>query len=244
MFESASPRRPPGGKFEYLPGGRLEPSADVSALHPGSRYAAHLQGTAYVDAIERHVDRGPLLDVGCGHRPLRPWYLPRSGSAIALDRTPLPGVDAVADLEEGLPFSAESFRTVLASDVFEHVADIYDAFRECSRVMRRDGTLIVGTPFLYMIHEEPYDYLRPTEFLLRRAADAAGLTTVEIRPIGGAPDVLLDLMSKFAARGVRSGRLCYRTARAVASRRWVADVRRSTARRFPLGYVSVFHRES
>jgi 2-polyprenyl-3-methyl-5-hydroxy-6-metoxy-1,4-benzoquinol methylase len=59
------------------------------------------------------------------------------------------GIYAVrAQLEQGLPFGANTFGTVLAAEVIEHVFDTQAVLNELARVIAPGGWLVVTTPNL------------------------------------------------------------------------------------------------
>ena len=68
-----------------------------------------------------------------------------------------------------------------------------------ARLLKPDGKLILGVPFLYWLHEEPHDYYRYTEFALDRFCQLSGLRLVELTPYGGLPEVFIDMSSKCLA---------------------------------------------
>ena len=80
-----------------------------------------------------------IADVGCG-------TMKQVDHAIGIDAHPAPGVDVVADLEDGLPFHDDTFDHVFAVHVLEHVADLVGAMRELHRVLRPTGLLHVLCP--------------------------------------------------------------------------------------------------
>ena len=96
-----------------------------------------------------------VLDAGCGAAPaLR--YLTLLGYATVgsdLVRFPLqqaqiiaPDADVVCnDLRAPMSFAAESMDVVLAADVIEHLEDGPALLRECFRVLRPGGYVIVST---------------------------------------------------------------------------------------------------
>ena len=80
-----------------------------------------------------------VADVGCGATK-------QVDQAVGIDAHPAPGVDVVADLEDGLPFHDDTFDHVFAVHVLEHVADLLGAMRELHRVLRPTGLLHVLCP--------------------------------------------------------------------------------------------------
>ena len=53
-----------------------------------------------------------------------------------------------ADVEEGLPFRSGIFDVVMAGEILEHLVDEKGFLKECHRVLRPQGTLIITTPNL------------------------------------------------------------------------------------------------
>jgi SAM-dependent methyltransferase len=80
-----------------------------------------------------------VLDIGCGRNKLP--------GAVGLDRSPMPGVDVVADLDGGLPFPEHSFDAVSANQVLEHVGDLVGLMHEVHRVLRPGGVLVAHVPY-------------------------------------------------------------------------------------------------
>lgn len=67
----------------------------------------------------------------------------------------------------GLPFPSKSFDLVFADNVLEHVFDLSKAVSEIQRVLKVNGLVAVGVPFLYPFHGIPYDFTRVTPCGLR-----------------------------------------------------------------------------
>jgi SAM-dependent methyltransferase len=209
-----------------------------------SRYIADLIAQAYETAIRKYT-RGRLLDVGCGHVPLYAVYRDLVSENICVDWNNSihanPFLDHMVDLNGPLPFDDGGFDTVLMTDVLEHIAEPANAIREVTRVMRANGTLILGVPFFYWLHEEPFDYFRYTEHALRYLCKNAGLTVREIVPYGGLPEVLVDLTAKSLGLFPRPVSLLLRPAHGCIrafSKTWPCrKLSEASERSFPLGYV-------
>ncbi len=100
-----------------------------------------------------------VLDAGCGAGPgLR--YLAACGHQsvgidlveyplqVAHELTPQARL-AQSDLDEGLPFQANSFDVILLSEVIEHVREPDRVLREFWRVLDNGGVLVLTTPNLW-----------------------------------------------------------------------------------------------
>jgi len=95
--------------------------------------------------------RPVVLDIGCGKHK-RP-------GAIGIDKVDLPGVDIIADVEEGLTFLPDGFADEIYTCSFlEHVQNFENLMCEMVRVLKRDGKAIVRVPHF----SNPYYYSDPT----------------------------------------------------------------------------------
>jgi SAM-dependent methyltransferase len=197
------------------------------------------------------------LDLGCGRAPLLGYYSEFVEKATLVDwenslhKNPL--LDLVADLNEPLQLDDETFDTVILSDVLEHIAEPQNLLSEISRTLKSNGgVLLLNVPFFYPIHEEPFDFHRYTRFSLERMCAAAGLTVVEISPIGGLPEILIDIASKSAVRkfqrlpflGSGLAALFQSTGSWLMKRRFGSNASVRTAEHYPLGYALVAVKQS
>ena len=177
----------------------LRASRNPAHVSISSRFVVDMVAPYYENAIRAHA-QGRLLDMGCGYVPLYDIYRDLVSENICIDweKTPHvnPYLDQMVDLTEALPFESASFDTVLLTDVLEHIPEPTNLMCEIARILRPRGKLILGVPFLYWLHEAPHDYYRYTEYALRRFCQLSGLRVAELVPYGGAPEVVLDLISK------------------------------------------------
>jgi SAM-dependent methyltransferase len=185
-------------KFEFR-GQRWRASQNTAYVSPSSRIMADRIATAYESALAGYAG-GDLLDLGCGNAPLYGVYKERAQRIVCAD---WPGsihsaahVDVHLDLNANLPFTGDSFDTVVLTDVLEHLPNPGRTWGEVARILRPGGFLIVGVPFLYWIHEHPHDYHRYTEFQLRNFCGDHGFAVKELAAYGGPIDVLGDTLAK------------------------------------------------
>jgi len=133
---------------------------------------------------------GMLLDIGAADRWIEP-LLPETVSYVALDYPPtgqaLYGAKphVFGDAAQ-LPFGDDSFDVVTCLEVLEHVADPAQVLMGIARVLKAEGRAWISMPFLYPLHDAPFDFQRYTEYGLRRDMRRAGLTVVSLRKSGHA----------------------------------------------------------
>ena len=233
------------GKFVYRRG-RLAASRDTTEVSVVSRLVTDLIAGRYHASLGKYAS-GRLLDLGCGKVPLYGAY-----KNLVTDNTCVdwgnslhdnPFLDQQCDLTQPLPFSDGEYNTVILSDVLEHIPEPGHLMGEIARVLASGGTLIMNVPFMYWLHEEPYDYYRYTSFTLRRLAESAGLEVKELEPIGGALCVFTDIYAKNIIRLPMIGRalavLAQWSTGAVIRTWYGRKLFNATAKKFPLGYFMV-----
>ncbi len=105
--------------------------------------------------------RAPLrvLDAGCGAGPGLRYLDARGYVAFGSDLVEYPLLAArelapssrlvQSNLDQGLPFADDSFDSILLSEVIEHVLDARAVLRECWRVLRASGAVVLTTPNLW-----------------------------------------------------------------------------------------------
>jgi SAM-dependent methyltransferase len=152
--------------------------------------------------LDEHKDylHGHLVDLGCGDVPYYEWYKERVDKITCIDQ---PGtlhnkshVDVFADLNQPLPLQSNSADCILLISVLEHIREPQVLLKEAQRILSDGGYLIISVPFLYHLHEEPFDYYRYTIYALKYIAQNAGLKAISTRHYGSAFGVLADISSK------------------------------------------------
>ncbi|MFC3813558.1 class I SAM-dependent methyltransferase [Lysobacter sp. GCM10012299] len=133
---------------------------------------------------------GKILDIGAGDR-----WIERELSAgqvyVALDY-PSTGRDLYGARPDvfadagALPFADATFDGVVCLEVIEHVPDPGRVISEMARVLRPGGRAWLSMPFMYPLHDAPFDFQRYTEYGLRRDVGRAGLKVLELRKSGHA----------------------------------------------------------
>ncbi len=107
-----------------------------------------MQPSIRVD-IERIIREGGrvALELGCGAKRVK--------GRITIDKRDLPGVDIIADLEDGLPFLPDrSVDAIHCRSVLEHIGNFENLIGEIVRVLKDDGTAHIFVPHF----SNPYYY--------------------------------------------------------------------------------------
>ncbi len=134
--------------------------------------------------------KGVVLDIGAGDRWIERQVSP-DATYIALDypatalRLYSARPDVLADAAR-LPIIDSSVDVVVCLEVIEHVRAPESVLAEVSRVLRPGGRAYMSMPFLYPVHDAPYDYQRWTPHGWERSAASAGLFVVAHRTTGTA----------------------------------------------------------
>ena len=175
-----------------------------STYEPSSReerFIVPLLRDAIVDALARHAPPAGArtLDAGCGGQPFRAALEARGLQYHSLDvqQNAAGTVDFLGALDGELPdaMPRESFSLVLCTEVLEHVARWDRAFANLASLLAPGGRIIVTSPFVYPLHEEPHDFWRPTPYAVRDAAAAHGLRVIDERRLGDSWDVLGTILA-------------------------------------------------
>lgn len=224
-----------------------KPSGDPGMVHRGSRFVVSVEIQHHEAMIREHA-QGRLLDMGCGNVPFYEVYKDLVDDNVCVDwENSLHEnlfLDRFADLNEKVPLESASFDTVLLTDVLEHIAEPQLLMSEIARLLKAGGKALISVPFLYHLHEEPFDYYRYTEHALRRFCTNNGLEIVSLTTYGGAPEVLLDIVAKHLAFSRLLSRVHLIVSTQLVSLPFVRQVSERKSRLFPLGYCLVAQKTS
>lgn len=208
----------------------------------GSRFICSVFIVDYIRLIKEYTS-GVLLDCGCGDVPFFEIYKDNVSDIVCIDWENTlhknDFVDQYVDLNREIPMDSNFFNTILVTDVLEHIANPELFMKEMARLLKSGGNLLIMVPFYYWIHEEPHDYARYTEFALRNFCVKNNLSIVYLRPYGGFPDIVLDLINKRFVKSEKAARVFMRVCRILVNSRWYKKSRETSSKHFPLGYCLV-----
>lgn len=160
-----------------------------------------------IEEAKKHA-KGKLVDIGCGRMPYRKELEPFVDSYTGVDHpnvsklySPQNTPDILADAKK-LPLKTNSFETALLIQVLEHVDSPEEVIKEASRVLKENGTLIISVPFLYPLHDMPYDWGRYTASALKSFARNASLRIIKFEQQGNFFEFWLQMLNTFLVKRI------------------------------------------
>jgi len=102
--------------------------------------------------------------------------------------------DIIIDVSNMEYFNSNSIDVINALELFEHVFKIRKGLKECYRVLKKDGKLILSTPFLFPIHGLPYDYQRWTYNKWRFELEKVGFKIEKMIIMGNFFTIFADML--------------------------------------------------
>jgi SAM-dependent methyltransferase len=149
---------------------------------------------------------GVLLDVGCGQMPYRPLLLSNEtkvtkyiGIDMPTSRYGIIQPDIIWDGRR-LPFENNAADCALLTEVLEHCPEPVMVLTEVNRVLKPGGMLFLTVPFLWPLHEVPYDEVRYTPFAMQRHLEQSGFANINLKALGGWDASLAQLIGLWVCR--------------------------------------------
>ena len=142
----------------------------------------------FSQAIQSMRGNALIIDLGAGSRPFSNLF--QHYRTIAIDFYPYDGIDVICDLSVKIPFKSNFADCIISSNMLEHMYDPELTLRECNRILKAYGQLILTVPFCIKIHQAPYDFYRYTYFGLEYLLKRAGFKEINITPIGSYYDIV------------------------------------------------------
>ncbi len=117
----------------------------------------------YMKLLAPKLD-GKLLDFGCGSKPYQSLFT-NVRDYVGVDIENEGHSHQAEDIDvffDGttVPFENETFDSLLATEVLEHVPNIEHSLQELQRVLKAKGKILITVPFVWAEHELPYDFRR------------------------------------------------------------------------------------
>ncbi|MBM9538564.1 glycosyltransferase [Desulfobulbus alkaliphilus] len=140
---------------------------------------------------QHHRLQGRLLDVGCWLASCKQVLNPSDTGVshyMGLEFADNPNHEVQPDLywvDDCIPLSDASVDSALCVEVLEHCSAPELVLTEIYRVLRPNGVVLFTVPFLWPLHEVPYNQHRYTHFAIHRYLQKAGFDNIELHSMEG-----------------------------------------------------------
>lgn len=141
-----------------------------------------------------------VLDVGCGCQPFRQELesLGYQYRSFDVQQNSESSVEFIGQIDSVIPselLNLAPFDLLFCTEVMEHVPNWDMAFNNFYKLLKPGGQLLITCPFFYPLHEEPYDFWRPTPYALSFFGEKYNFELVYQENLGDAWDVLGTLLA-------------------------------------------------
>lgn len=141
--------------------------------------------------VEKYAKNKNLIDIGCGRMPYRSIIEPITSKYVGVDDKEVSKLynskykpEIYADVTKKIPVKNSTFDVAMMFEVIEYLIDPLKTFSEIRRILKKNGVLILTTPFLYPLHDIPYDRNRFTDTHLRQMLAKNNFTVKKIKTNG------------------------------------------------------------
>ena len=151
---------------------------------------------ARLKKISRYVEKGNILDIGCGFGDFlltarKAGWTPY-GVEVAeymAEYAKSVGLNVFHGTLEEAKYEDDFFSAITMLDVIEHLPDPLNTMKECGRILKKGGVLVVRTPavdsiYRHLLGKKWYFGLRHLNYFskdtMTKMADVAGLKKLKI----------------------------------------------------------------
>lgn len=139
-----------------------------------------------------------ILDAGAGEQQFKKFcshlkyvsqdfaqYKPKDlSSGLQMEKWDYGELDIISDITS-IPVEKESFDAIMCTEVLEHIVNPIEAIEEFSRILKKDGYLIITAPFCSLTHFAPHHFYSGfNKFFYEKELVKNGFNIIEIIPNG------------------------------------------------------------
>jgi ubiquinone/menaquinone biosynthesis C-methylase UbiE len=144
---------------------KIQPRLTVGTLNERTRVDWLKNVLAEIPAGSKILDAGAgeqQFKIFCSHLEYTSQdfggYNPdKSSSGLQMHKWDYGHLDIISDIAS-IPAPDQSFDAIMCTEVFEHIINPREALQEFSRLLRKDGYLIITAPFCSLTHFAPHHY--------------------------------------------------------------------------------------
>lgn len=115
---------------------------------------------------------------------------------IRVDSNANANADLYCDITH-LPLDSNSYDCIVIDQVLEHTEFPIKVLKEAKRLLRKNGIVLIATPYLIQIHKMPIDYWRFSKEALQFLLNELSFSSIETGSWGGKMLTVLHLYTYF-----------------------------------------------
>jgi len=213
-----------------------------SALRKYYSSVSYSQFKITLPIIKKHL-KGKLIDVGCGDLYYKQFITEKVDIYDSIDYLPkTEGVTFKGDIQDMHMIKNAQYDSAICLEVLEHVPNPQKALKEISRILKKNGLLVVSVPHLSRLHEMPFDFYRYTKFGLKHLFENAGFELISIKERGGVFSFLAHQISSVLVTAtinipIIAQMVYFLNALLIALPAYYTDLLFKTTKRLPAGYT-------
>ena len=154
-----------------------------------------------------------VLDVGCGSSPFRSLFENHQIRYFGFDVNTNENADFVGEIDKELNvdiINNGKYDFILCTEVLEHVANWDVAFHNFYKLLNDDGIILLTAPHFYQLHEEPFDFWRPTIHAFSYFAERNNFKLSELSKKGTFWDILGTLLANTGKFSINRNKMKFR----------------------------------
>jgi SAM-dependent methyltransferase len=167
--------------------------------------SSHIIKSSLLKSIKKNSGelKGKLLDFGCGKKPYEKLFKVDEYIGLDILESGHENSNKKADVfYDGkiIPFENNNFDSIFCSEVFEHVFNLEEVIKELNRVLKINGKILLTMPFVWELHEKPYDFARYTVFGIKSLLEKNGFEILIIEQTTTYIETLAQLKANYLAK--------------------------------------------
>jgi SAM-dependent methyltransferase len=140
----------------------------------------------FLTGVAEFAKGGVILDAGCGHKRYAPFfkesiYIGQEHPIAGAKNKGITTFEILCDIKI-IPLKDSSVDAILSTSSLEHIEYPTQFFAEAYRVLKPGGKIFINVPFVYIEHEIPYDFWRPTRYGLISHFKNSGYVDYVVNP--------------------------------------------------------------
>ncbi|OON95055.1 MAG: hypothetical protein ATN32_07355 [Candidatus Epulonipiscium fishelsonii] len=163
----------------------------------------------YINNSKKYM-KGVCLDFGCGTQPYKKLFKCKKYIAIDYPQTRSKSDKNIIWYDgKHIPLKNNCIDCILTTEVMEHIPNLDEILKECNRVLKNEGHIIITIPFLFPEHENPYDFRRFTNEGIKMLLEKHGFKIVILEKTSTYIEMIFQLIQVYINKYLRFGKFNY-----------------------------------